>query len=86
MSIEMIKEENPELILCDIGMPKINGTEVLKFARKNNENVEFAFLTCYEDFKYAKLAVEYRATGYITKPFNENTIKGIVEKTINRKL
>ena len=32
MSIEMIKEENPELILCDIGMPKIKGTEVLKFA------------------------------------------------------
>lgn len=83
MSIDIIKQENPELILCDIGMPKINGTEVLKFARKNNENVEFAFLTCYEDFKYAKLAVEYRATGYIVKPFKLKEIEDILATMIS---
>lgn len=83
MSIDVIKQENPELILCDIGMPKIKGTEVLKFARKNNENVEFAFLTCYEDFKYAQLAIEYRATGYITKPFKLKEIEDILSSMVS---
>ena len=80
MAIEIIKNENPELILCDIGMPKVNGIEVLKFARKNNKNVEFVFLTCYEDFKYVKLAFDYRACGYITKPFKLKQI----DEALNR--
>ncbi len=82
MSIEVIKQENPELILCDIGMPKVNGTEVLKFARKNNKNAEFAFMTCYEDFKYAQLAIDYRAAGYITKPFKLKQIEDILNRMI----
>ncbi|MDO4940497.1 MAG: helix-turn-helix domain-containing protein [Erysipelotrichaceae bacterium] len=83
MSIDMIGKENPELILCDIGMPKVKGTEVLKFARKNNENTEFAFLTCYEDFKYAQMAIDYRATGYITKPFKLKQVEDLLNKMIS---
>ncbi len=66
---EIIAREKPELILCDIGMPKCNGIQVLKYVYENQIETEFAFLTCHEDFEYAKTALQYGASNYITKPF-----------------
>lgn len=65
---EIILVEQPELILCDIGMPKVDGVEVLKFIYENNIYTEFAFLTCYDDFEHARIAVRYGARNYLTKP------------------
>lgn len=65
---EVILREKPELILCDIGMPKVNGVEVLKFIDENKIHTEFAFLTCFDDFEYARSAVRYGASNYLTKP------------------
>ena len=66
---EIIAREKPELILCDIGMPKCNGLQVLQYVYENRIDTEFAFLTCHEDFKYARTALQYGASNYITKPF-----------------
>lgn len=69
MAKQIISENEPELILCDIGMPTCDGTEVLKFVYQSRLDCEFCFLTCYEDFNYAQIAIKYGASGYITKPF-----------------
>jgi two-component system response regulator YesN len=69
-AIGIIERERPELILCDIGMPKVSGIEVLKYIYENGVYTEFAFLTCYEDFEYAREAVRYGATNYLTKPID----------------
>lgn len=67
---EIVAAESPELILCDIGMPQCNGIEVLKYVSTRNYRHEFAFLTCYESFEYAREAVRYGATNYLTKPID----------------
>lgn len=72
---EIIAAEAPELILCDIGMPQCNGIEVLKYVSKINYQQEFAFLTCYESFEYAREAVRYGATNYLTKPIDLQELK-----------
>ena len=65
---EMILKEKPELILCDIGMPKVDGMEVLKFIDEHQIHTEFAFLTCFDDFEHARDAVRFGACNYLTKP------------------
>ena len=65
---EMILKEKPELILCDIGMPRVDGMEVLKFIDEHRIHTEFAFLTCFDDFEHARSAVRYGARNYLTKP------------------
>ena len=65
---ELIRQFSPEIILSDIGMPLCDGVEVLKYVREIGLESEFAFLTCYEDFEYAKEAVRYGARRYLTKP------------------
>lgn len=72
---EIIAREKPELILCDIGMPKCNGIQVLKYVYENRIETEFAFLTCHEDFEYAKTALQYGASNYITKPFEMEELR-----------
>ena len=82
MAREVIDRENPDLILCDIGMPLSNGIEVLKYAFEKNPDVEFSFLTCYEEFEYAKIAIKYGVTSYLTKPFDLEEIKISIQKMI----
>ena len=82
-AIEIVKEEKPELVICDIGMPQVNGIEVLKFIHQNNIPCAFSFLTCFESFTYAQEAIRYGAVNYLTKPFEleeiEDAIGGMID-------
>jgi len=80
---EIIIREKPEIILCDIGMPKCDGIEVLKFIHANGINTEFAFLTCYESFEYAKTAMRYGAVNYVTKPFDMDELASAIREMAN---
>lgn len=66
----IIMEEKPELILCDIGMPKCNGIEVLRYIREQGNEAQFAFLTCYESFEFAREAIRYGVSNYLSKPID----------------
>ena len=79
---EIIAQERPELVLCDIGMPICSGLEVLKYVYENRIENEFCFLTCYEDFEYAQTALRYGASNYITKPFDFEELKIALQRMI----
>ena len=68
-AIQIAVTEKPELIICDIGMPRKNGLDVLKYIRQQGLDSEFCFLTCYDDFACAKEAIRYGVSAYLTKPF-----------------
>ena len=75
MAMDIIDREKPELILCDIGMPIANGIDVLKYAYDRKYDMEFSFLTCYEEFEYA-LAVGVTAPFYLAKLFAPSFAEG----------
>ncbi|MBU3914339.1 response regulator [bacterium] len=68
-AIQMLDIAQPELILCDIGMPKKDGFEVLKhfndFSRKNNKFCFFCFLSASSEEKAR--AFKSGAMGFLTK-------------------
>ena len=78
----VIAAEEPELVLCDIGMPLCDGIEVLKYVYDNRFETEFSLLTCHEDFEYAKAALQYGASHYITKPFEMEELAGVLRSMI----
>lgn len=80
---EIIIAEKPELIICDIGMPRCNGIDVLKFVHDNSIETEFAFLTCYESFEYAQAAMRYGAVNYMTKPIDMDELYSVITKMIH---
>ena len=65
----------PDLILCDILMPRIGGLEFFQEKLKKQEwkHIPFIFLTAIIDPKETQLARNLGADDYIVKPFNEKS-------------
>ncbi len=82
MAMEIIDRHQPELILCDIGMPIANGIDVLKYVYEKKYDYEFSFLTCYEEFEYARIAIRYGVTSYLLKPFDLEEVRVCIQKMV----
>lgn len=69
--IKLARETKPELIICDIKMPDIDGYEVLSELRQNTETatIPFIFLTAKADKTDIRRGMNLGADDYLTKPF-----------------
>jgi two-component system response regulator YesN len=77
----------PDLVLLDIRMPKMEGTEIVRLARENNYKGHFIILSGFSDFKYAQTAIRYGVDFYLTKPIDEDELTNAVisvKDTINK--
>lgn len=74
----------PDIVICDIEMPRSSGLDLLKWVRSNNFNSEFIFLTNHQNFEFASIALEYNAISYITKPFNIDKTEMAVSKAVKK--
>lgn len=73
-------ELHPQVIFADVDMPFLNGIQMLKQIRKDDDSTIVILLTAYDDFMYAKEAVTYGAFDYILKnEFDETQIERILQ-------
>lgn len=81
---KLFEEEAPDVVICDIEMPKESGLDLLKWVRTENYDSEFIFLTNHENFHFVSQALEYTAISYITKPLNIEKIEMAVLKAVEK--
>ncbi|WP_330202738.1 hybrid sensor histidine kinase/response regulator [Cyanobacterium sp. DS4] len=74
--VELAKEEIPDLILCDVMMPNLDGYQVLTELKKDSktENIPFIFLTAKSDRPDFRKGMELGADDYLTKPFTPDEL------------
>jgi DNA-binding response OmpR family regulator len=77
-AIDKVKKEMPHLVLLDIKMPEMDGIEVLKGIKKIDNKIIVVMLTGVYEENIAKKCLELGAKDYITKPFNLDTVEGII--------
>lgn len=65
--LKKFRELHPSLILADIRMPFMDGIEMIRQIREEDDTVNIVLLTAYEDFSYAKSAISLGITEYIIK-------------------
>lgn len=81
---EMIQEEQYDIVICDIEMPRYSGMDLLEWVREQGGTEEFIFLTCHESFHYAAQAIRYKAEAYIIKPVDYETLKDTLIQTVKK--
>ncbi len=83
--LEMARRDRPDLVLCDIMLPKMDGWEVLKSLRADPSlvAVPVIFMTAYTTIQYSgerRRAQEEGAVEYVKKPFDLSAMAGLVRK------
>lgn len=84
--LEIAREEKPDLILLDIMMPEIDGWEVLKMLKVDEEtkDIPVAMLTCKTETRDKVLGIQEGAIDYITKPFAPDDLLTKVEEILTK--
>lgn len=80
-ALELFREKSPDIIITDIGMPQMDGIELASRVKQMNPDVRILFLTCHEDFSYARSAVRLQADEYLIK--DELTPEKLMESLRN---
>ncbi len=77
--LKLIQQTQPDLLLLDIQMPKINGFELLEVI---NENPEVIFTTAFDEF--ALRAFETNAVDYLLKPIAQDRFDQAIDRFLSR--
>ncbi len=84
--VDAALKEKPDVIICDIMMPELDGYGVLHMVRKNPEsqNIPFIFLTAKTERSDFRKGMEMGADDYITKPFDDMELLNAVEVRLKK--
>lgn len=83
--IDQAVAKKPDLILCDIMMPILDGYGVLHLVQKNHDLKEtpFIFLTARAERRDMQKGIDLGADDYISKPFDAIDLLNAIEKKLN---
>lgn len=72
----------PDLIICDIEMPRGSGMEMIQWVRERENDCAFIFFTCHESFEFASTALNYNADSYLVKPLDERKLATVLSRSV----
>lgn len=87
VGLEAIYRDRPDLIICDIAMPEVDGHEVLIEVRSNPDlaHIPFVFLTAAADRESFRKGMNMGADDYLTKPFTHAEVLKAVRARLDKK-
>jgi two-component system, NtrC family, nitrogen regulation response regulator GlnG len=85
-ALEAIKDEEPQVIVSDIRMPKGSGLELLQVIKEKYEHIPVIIMTAYSDLESAVAAFQGGAFEYLAKPFDVDQAIEIIHRAIDESL
>ena len=82
-AINLVKSENPDLVLLDVMLPKMDGFSVCKTIRQTT-NIPILMVTAKEDIVDKVIGLELGADDYITKPFSVREVMARVKANLRK--
>jgi len=82
--VKRVEDEKPEVVLMDINLPGIDGTESLRRIRRINPIQSVIMLTAFATVENAILALKEGATDFIKKPFENEHLIHIVNQSLEK--
>ncbi|NNE76244.1 MAG: response regulator [Pricia sp.] len=84
IGIQTAKEKLPDIIICDIMMPEVDGYGVLEdlSSDEKSKHIPFVFLSARTEHKEIRKGMDMGADDYLTKPFEEEDLLSAVESRL----
>jgi len=84
LGIQLAKAELPDLIICDIMMPEVDGYGVLEnlSSDETTKHIPFIFLSAKTEHKEIRKGMDMGADDYLTKPFEEDDLMSAIESRL----
>jgi len=84
--LDMAQKHNPDIILCDVMMPELDGYGVLRGLTNNpnTKHIPFIFVTAKSDKQDFRIGMDLGADDYLTKPFNGNELLSLVSTRLKK--
>ncbi|MEJ2055199.1 MAG: response regulator [Calditrichaceae bacterium] len=81
----MLKREKIDVVLSDLYMPEMDGIELLKKVRMENNKVVFLMITAHPTIETAVEAIKKGAYDYLTKPFHIEEVRLKINRALEKK-
>jgi two-component system response regulator YesN len=82
-ALQYIESHEIDLLITDIKMPVVSGIELSRLALEQNPGLKIVFISGYQEFDYAKQALDLKAHAYILKPVDDEEIIGVLRTAID---
>lgn len=83
--LEFHSRYQPDIIIADIRMPRMDGIEMLRELRSRNAKTNVILLSAYSDFEYVRSALKLGAVDYLLKPFDLEELKKTISQIRQKK-
>ncbi len=82
-ALEMFEQQQIDLLVTDIRMPRMDGLELIKKVRSISPDTHCILLTAYGEFEYAKQAIRLGVENYLLKPVAKEEVEQNVQTALN---
>lgn len=80
---EVIRKVKPHLIISDIKMPGLDGLSLTEFVKEFLPDTKVIIITGYQEFEYAKKAIQLGVCDLVLKPIDNGAMEVIIQKAID---
>jgi len=77
-ALQMTEKLNPDVLLLDLGMPRMHGLEVIRRVRGNNQKTNVIVVSMHSDEPYVAEALRAGASGYVLKDGSPEELTGAI--------
>ncbi len=83
--LDVLDKEHPELILCDLKLPKLNGLDLLKKMNEYDSHIPVIIMTGYGDSNTTIKAIQLGAYDYIEKPLDVDRLNVLIKRALEER-
>ena len=81
-ALPLIRRTIPDVLLTDIKMPFMDGLALSRIVAKEFPNMKIIILSGYDDFEYARQAIQIGVEQYILKPVTREALKKVLSRSL----
>ncbi|TVY06933.1 response regulator transcription factor [Paenibacillus cremeus] len=83
-ALERIREAEPDFVLTDIRMPKLDGLGLCQAMHEHYPRIQTVVISGYNDFEYAQKCIGYGVKHYLLKPVTKSDVHEVLDKLIRK--